>query len=170
MGGVKLPPPAPLDRSHHVESFRCGQTRLDTWLRASAGQAQRRDASRTYVVADETNRVLGFYTLVAGQVSVEAATSDVRRGMSKHFPIPVVVLARLAVDGRHHGEGLGAALLADAMRRAVRAAEAVGIRAVVVDAIDERAAGFYRRYGFEALEANELTLMATVATLRTAGG
>ncbi len=168
---MKLQPPAPLDRSRHrTDDFRCGQPRLDTWLRASAGQAQRRDASRTYVIADDDGLVVGYYTLVAGQVGYDGATSDVRRGMSKHFPIPVVVLARLAVDDRRHGEGLGAALLADAMRRAVRAAEEVGIRAVVVHAIGQRAARFYGRFGFEALSADGLTLMTTVARLRDAIG
>lgn len=168
---MKLQPPAALDRSRHrTDDFRCGRPKLDTWLRAFAGQAQRRDASRTYVIADADGLVLGFYTLVAGQVGYEEATSDVRRGMSKHFPIPVVVLARLAVDDRRHGEGLGAALLADAMRRAVRAAEEVGIRAVVVDAIDARAAEFYRRFGFVAFDTNGPRLMTTVAKLRIADG
>lgn len=168
---MKLQAPTPLDRSRHrTDDFGCGQPKLDTWLRAFAGQAQRRDASRTYVIADADGLVLGFYTLVAGQVGYAEATSDVRRGMSKHFPIPVVVLARLAVDVRHHGEGLGAALLADAMRRAVRAAEEVGIRAVLVDAIDARTAEFYRRFGFVALDTDALRLMTTVAKLRVAGG
>lgn len=90
--------------------------------------------------------------------------------MSKHFPIPVVLLARLAVDQRHQSRGLGAALLADAMRRTVEAADRVGIRAVVVDALDADAASFYCRYGFAALPGNELTLMATIARLRSAGG
>lgn len=167
---MKLRPPAPLDRSRHkTEEFRSGQARLDTWLRASAGQAQRRDASRTYVVTDDdSGRVVGFYTLVAGQVNVEDATSEVRRGMSQHFPIPVVVLARLAVDERRQGEGIGAALLADAMLRATRAANEVGIRAVVVGATDQRAAQFYRRFGFEALDADQSRLMTTVAKLRAA--
>lgn len=166
---MTLQPPAALDRTQHqAEGFRCGQPRLDTWLLASAGQAERRDASRTYVVADDTGRIIGFYTLVAGQVDTVEATSDVHRGMSKHFPIPVVILARLAVDERRHGEGIGAALLADAMRRAVRAADVVGIRAVVVDAIDSRAAAFYRHFGFTTLDPDGLTLMATVAKLRTA--
>lgn len=168
---MKLRPPAPLDRSRHrSDDFRCGQPKLDTWLRASAGQAQRRDARRTYVISEADDVILGCYTLVAGQVSHEEATSDVGRGMSKHFPIPVVVLARLAVDDRRHGKGLGAALLAHATRRAVHAAEEVGIRAVVVDAIDARAAEFYRRFGFGALDADGLRLMATVAKLRDAIG
>lgn len=166
---MNLRPPAPLDGARHdVQDFRSGQPRLDTWLRASAGQAQRRDASRTYVVADDGERVIGYYTLVAGQVNVGEATHEVRRGMSRHFPIPVVLLARLAVDERRQGEGIGAGLLADALRRAVRAADEVGIRAVVVDAVDQRAAAFYRRFGFAALNDDGLTLMTSVAKLRAA--
>ena len=166
---MTLQPPAALDRAwHRAEEFRSGQLKLDTWLRASAGQAERRDASRTYVLADDAGRIVAFYTLVAGQLDAVGATLDVRHGMSKHSPIPVVILARLAADERRHGEGIGAALLADAMRKAVRAAGVVGIRAVVVDAIDARAAEFYRRFGFEALEPASLTLKATVAQLRIA--
>lgn len=89
--------------------------------------------------------------------------------MSKRFPIPVVLLARLAIDSSRQGRGLGAALLADAMRRAVRAAGEVGIRAVLLDAIDDRAAAFCARFGFEPLADDPLTLMATVAQLRSAG-
>lgn len=88
--------------------------------------------------------------------------------MSRRFPIPVVLLARLAVDGRHQKRGLGAALLADAMRRSVRAADEVGIRAVVIDALDVDAASFYRRFGFAALTDDGLQLMATTAQLRAA--
>lgn len=166
---MKLGAPEPLDPARHVlDEFACGVDRLDTWLRAYAGQGQRRDAARTFVVADTRHRVRGYYTLVAAQLAHADATPDVRRGMSKRFPIPVVLLARLAVDRSQQGKGLGAALLADAMRRAVGAAEQVGIRAVLVDAIDENAAAFYRRFGFAALTPDGLTLMATAAQLRAA--
>lgn len=168
---MTLHPPAAFDPARHrTETFACGREQLDLWLRAFAGQGQRRDASRTFVVADPEDQVAGYYTLVAAQAAHAEATPDVRRGMSKHFPIPVVLLARLAVDQRHQSRGLGAALLADAMRRTVEAADRVGIRAVVVDALDADAASFYRRYGFAALPGNELTLMATIARLRSAGG
>ncbi len=168
---MTLHPPAPLDPSRHrTDEFDSGVERLDTWLRAYAGQGQKRDAARTFVVADDVDRVVAYYTLVAAQFEHAAATDAVRRGMSWRFPIPVVLLARLAVDQSRQGSGVGAALLADAMRRSIRAADEVGIRAVIVDALDESAAAFYRRFGFDALATDELLLMATVEQLRTAGG
>jgi GNAT superfamily N-acetyltransferase len=170
LGDVRPAAPAPLDPARHdAAGFACGDERLDTWLRAYASQNERRDAARTFVIADAADRVLGYYTLVAAQLNHAGATAAVRRGTSKRFPIPVVLLARLAIDGSQQGRGLGAALLADAMRRAVRAADEVGIRAVLVDAINDRAATFYQRFGFEPLPGDPLTLMATVARLRTSG-
>lgn len=167
---MSLVAPAPFDRSFHLaDAFDSGRPQLDTWLRAYAGQSQQRDAARTYVVAQPDGRVAGYYTLVAARIEHEEATAQVRRGMSKHFPIPAVLLARLAVGREFQGRGLGAALLADAMRRCVRVAGEVGIRAVVVDALDEQAAGFYRRFGFSSLTDDQLTLMATVSRLRRAG-
>jgi predicted N-acetyltransferase YhbS len=119
-------------------------------------------------VADAVGAVVGYYTLVAAQIDHSDATPEVRRGMSKRFPIPVVLHARLAIASRCQGQGLGAELLTDALRRSVRAAEEVGVRAVVVDALDLEAAGFYRRFGLQPVTDDGLTLMATVAQLRRA--
>jgi len=152
--------------SHHVESFACGNAALDRWLRAYAGQSQRRDAARTFVTADARGNVLGYYTLVAAEVRHDAASARVRKGMSPHFPIPVALLARLAVDRRRHGEGLGAALLLDALRRVIRASDEVAVRAVTVDPIDERAASFHSHFGFERSPLSESTLMVPVETVR----
>jgi GNAT superfamily N-acetyltransferase len=163
--------PLPYDPNRHrTDRFDSGEAPRDGWLRAYAGQGQRRDASRTFVVAVDGDHVIAYYTLVAGEVAYDEAAGDVRRGLSKHFPIPVCVLARLAVDRRHQGAGLGAALLADALARAVRAAEEVGMRAVVVHALHERAAAFYVRFGLEPVADGGLTLMVTVAQLRAAMG
>lgn len=120
------------------------------------------------MVAETDGTVVGYYTLVAAQLHDDGATPGVRKGMSKRFPIPVVLLARLAIARSAQGVGLGAALLADAMRRSVRAADEVGIRAVLVHALDEQAAGFYRRFGFQPLVDDDLTLMARIAELRAA--
>ncbi len=155
--------------SHDVSGFACGNEVLDRWLLRNAGQSERRDAARTFVAAPDGETVRGYYTLVAGQVEHEEATSTVRKGLSRHFPVPVVMLARLAVDQRSQGQALGARLLADALDRVCHAAEDVAVRAVLVHAIDDRAASFYQHFGFRAHTATPRTLMVTLAELRAAG-
>ena len=150
----------PFDRKHHrVEEFTCGQETLDRWLRAYAGQSQRRDAARTFVTAEPDGAVAGYYTLVAAQVEHSAATAGVRQGLSPHFPIPVALLARLAVATPHQRRGLGRSLLLDALRRVLRASDELAVRALTVDALDEHAASFYRAFGFEPSELASDTLM-----------
>lgn len=161
----------PLDpRRHSVERFACGRPALDRWLREYAGQGQRRDTSRTFVAASAEGNVVGYYTLIAGQVERDQATSGVRAGTSKHFPIPVCLIARLAVDRESQGRSLGAGLLLDALRRAVGAAELVGIRAVVVHALDDTAAAFYEHFSFAPLGDEPRTLMVPLAAVRAVLG
>jgi GNAT superfamily N-acetyltransferase len=155
--------------THEVANFACGEESLDRWLHRYAGQGERRDASRTFVATDERGAVRGYYTLVAGQLEHDEATEKVRKALSRHFPIPVAILARLAVDERSQGQGLGALLLNDAFERICRAAQEVAVRAVVVHAIDDAAAGFYERFGFHGLSTTPRTLMVTPAELRNAG-
>jgi predicted N-acetyltransferase YhbS len=163
-----LQPVAPLDsKRHKTDGFECGHPSLDHWLRAYAGQSQRRDVARTFAVADQEWRVVGYYTLVAAEVEHGAASPPVRAGVSRHFPIPVCLIARLAVDIGWQGRGLGRDLLRDGMRRALAASEQIGIRAVVADAIDDRAAAFYRRHGFESAAVDGLTLMVPIAAVRS---
>jgi predicted N-acetyltransferase YhbS len=158
------------DAAHHdVTAFSCGNELLDRWLVRYAGQNQRRDAARTFVVATTDHRVYGYYTLIAGQLDHHEATPETSKGLSQHFPIPVAILARLAVDVSQQGQGIGAALLDDAIVRVVRASEEVAVRAVVVHAADDNTASFYERYGFQALSATPRTLMITLAALRLAG-
>ena len=164
----ELRPVEPLDAKRHLtDEFDCGQPNLNRWLRAYAGQSQRRDVARTFVVADSESRVVGYYTLVAAEVEHDTASPSVRAGVSRHFPIPACLIARLAVDVRWQGRGLGRDLLRDAMRRALAASDQIGIRAVVVDAIDDAAAGFYRRHGFESATDNGLALMVPIAAVRS---
>ncbi len=158
----------PLDAAtHRIADFSCGRPALDRWLRAHAGQSQRRDVARTFVTADDAMNVLGYYTLVAGQVEHGDAPDAVRAGVSRHYPIPVCLLARLAVATSWQGRGLGSDLLPDALRRTLAASGHVGIRAVLVHAIDDAAAGFYRRYGFQPATADGHTLMVPLAAVRT---
>ena len=154
---------------HDVAGFACGKEALDRWLHHYAGQNERRDATRTFVAAGEGGAVRGYYTLLAGQVEHGEATVPVRKGLSRHFPIPVAILARLAVDIRSQGQGLGARLLDDALERVSRAAQEVAVRAVIVHAIDDTATAFYRRFGFRGLSVAPRTLMAMLAELREAG-
>jgi GNAT superfamily N-acetyltransferase len=154
---------------HEVGEFSCGQDSLDRWLHRCPSQGERKDATRTFVASDANGAVRGYYTLVAGQVEHEAATEVVRKGLSRHFPIPVAILARFAVDRGSQGHGLGTRLLDDALKRVCRAAEEVAVRAVAVHAMDDAATGFYERFGFRALSAAPRTLMVTLAELRGAG-
>jgi GNAT superfamily N-acetyltransferase len=163
----RLTATAPFDRqAHRVEAFNCGQQTLDHWLRAYAGQSQYRDAARTFITTEADGTVAGYYTLVAAQVEHAQASAGVRRGLSRHFPIPVALLARLAVATPHQGRGLGRSLLLDALQRVLRASDELAIRAVIVDALDERAASFYRAFGFEPSDLASNTLMISLQTVR----
>ena len=154
---------------HNAAEFDCGNDLLNRWLTRYAGQSDRRDTARTFVTTDPRGGVLGYYTLVAGQLQHEDSTAAVRKGQSPHFAIPIAVLARLAVDSSCQGQGLGAALLRDALSRVQIASAEVAVSAVVVHAIDERAATFYARFGFHALTANPRTMMVTLSEVRAAG-
>jgi GNAT superfamily N-acetyltransferase len=150
-----------------VERFECGREQLDRWLQAYAGQGQRRDTARTFVICrQEETDVVGFYTLVASQVEQSEATEDVHRGTSRHFPIPVCLIARLAVDRSEQGAGLGRSLLLDALQRTERASRSVAMRAILVHALDGRAATFYERFGFKPASAEPLTLMVPLEAVR----
>lgn len=155
-------------RRHDPSGFESGNETLDRWLHRYAGQSERRDAARTFVALDG-DTVVAYYTLLVGEIAHDAATDEVRRGMSRHYPIPVVVLARLAVDRHQQGQGIGARMLRDALGRVTVAADEVAVRAVVVHAIDDGAAEFYERFGFRALGSAPRTLMVTLAELRAAG-
>jgi GNAT superfamily N-acetyltransferase len=155
--------------SHDVASFSCGNEVLDRWLLRYAGQNQRRDAARTFVAASSDQRVYGYYALLAGQLDHHQATPETSKGLSQNFPIPIAIIARLAVDVSRQGHGIGAALLNDALVRVVRASDQVAVRAIVVHAIDLNASAFYEQFGFRALSSTPRTLMVTVPALRIAG-
>jgi GNAT superfamily N-acetyltransferase len=149
--------PQPLTTSHHLDEFECGEPSLDEWLKRRALANQSSGASRTFVVLDDDGRVRGYYALAAGAVSHKSATSNVRRNMPD--PVPVMVLGRLAVDRGTQGQQLGAALLQDAVKRAVSVSSNAGVRALLVHALHERAKQFYERYGFQSSPTHPLTLM-----------
>lgn len=132
---------------HHVcGAFQSGRPMLDDWLQRHALQAQGSGSARSFVVC-EAGRVIAYYSLSVGQIEAAAAPDRIRKGMGR-FPVPVVLLARLAVDGAYQGRGLGAALLRDAIRRSLIIAEQAGVRAMLAHPLDDRAASFYDAHGF----------------------
>ena len=150
-------PPELMTPSHLIDAFSCGEAELDDWLKRRALANQISGASRTFVVAGPDGVVQGYYAMAAGAVSHQLATSNIRRNMPD--PVPVMVLARLAVDERSQGRKLGPALLQDAIKRAVAVTGNAGVRAVLVHALHERAKGFYEQYGFQASPLQPMTLM-----------
>jgi GNAT superfamily N-acetyltransferase len=161
---LHLNAPRPLAATHVLDEFTCGEPSLDDWLKRRAMANQFSGASRTFVVADQDSRVFGYYAMAAGAVSHQAATSGVRRNMPD--PIPVMVLARLAVDHRAQGIKLGASLLQDAVGRAVTVAQNAGVRALLVHALHDRAKQFYEHYGFQESPIHSMTLMLRLSSVR----
>jgi GNAT superfamily N-acetyltransferase len=135
-----------LRREHPVDSFDCGQDALNRFLARYAFHNQQAEASQTYV-AVKGDDVVGFYTLVVAQVEYDDAPQRLAKGLAKH-PIPLMLLARLAVATNWQGKGLGSGLLKDAMLRTLQAADIAGIRALGVHAKDDAARAFYERFGF----------------------
>lgn len=160
-----LSAPEPLASHHQVEAFNCGASSLDDWLKRRAAQNQTSGASRTFVVCDE-GRVAGYCALGSSAVSPAATSGRFRRNMPD--PIPVVVLARLAVARSHQGQHLGRALFQDAARRVIYAAEAIGILGLLIHALSEEAKAFYLHLGLNPSPLDPMTLMVTLADLRAA--
>jgi len=153
-----------LSRDHDVSSFDCGKAPLNDWLRRFALTNQQSDSARTYVL-HRAGKVVAYYSLSAGAVRKEESPARVARGLAKHL-IGVILLARLAVEQSEHGSGLGKILLADALSRALAAADTIGARAILVHAIDEDAAAFNRRFGFEPSPLDPKQLMLLMKDLR----
>ena len=160
-----LSAPEPLASHHQIAAFESGVPSLDEWLKHRASQNQASGASRTFVVC-EGKDVVGYYALASSAVAPAAVPGRFRRNMPD--PIPVVVLGRVAVARSHQGQGLGRALFQDAGRRVIHAAEAIGIRGLLVHALNEEAKAFYLRLGLEESPLEPMTLMCTIADLRAA--
>ena len=147
-----LGPPEPLASRHDISQFSSGVPTLDAWLCGKARLNEARGGARTYVACDG-DRVAGFYSLAASSVERRRVPSRVGRNMPD--PIPVILLGQLAVDEAYRDRRLGSDLLVDAARRSLSAAGAVGARAVIVQAVDERARAFYERFGFRPFSEGE---------------
>lgn len=158
--------PEKLNLSHQVESFNSGNIQLDDWLKRRALKNEVAGASRTYVLCVDKTEVVAYYCLANGAVAQTSATGQVRRNMPN--PIPVMIIGRLAVDCHWQGQGIGRALLRDAILRTLQAAEIAGIRAILVHAISEDAKQFYEKCGFTASPLDPMTLMIKVSDASTA--
>jgi GNAT superfamily N-acetyltransferase len=157
---VKLSSPESLNKQHHLEAFDSNKPALDNWLRKHARQAQSSGSAKTFVVCDEDKEVIGYFSLTVGQVDTFDVPDRVSKGMGQ-YPIPVVILARLAVSQRYQGKGIGRGLLQDAIRRTLLIAEQAGILAILTHPIDHSAAIFYQQFGFKPspLTHNQLVLL-----------
>jgi predicted N-acetyltransferase YhbS len=152
--------PERLTDQHDFADFDCGKEELNTWLRERALLNEGR-ASRTFVICRE-RAVVGFYSLAAGAVIREDLPRKIRHGNPQ--PVPVLVIGRLAVHNELAGQGLGAALLQDAILRAITASQSIGAGAILVHAKDADAAGFYKKYGFIPSPTNDLTFILPIET------
>jgi GNAT superfamily N-acetyltransferase len=157
---MNLQSPALLTQEHQVHAFASGETALDEWLKRRAFANNTSGASRTFVVADDHLEVMGYYALAAGAVTHQESNRAIRQNMPD--PIPVMVLARLAVDVRAQGMKLGAALLRDALQRCIQVSQNAGVRALLVHALNDKARQFYEHYGFKATPSHPMTMMLSI--------
>jgi GNAT superfamily N-acetyltransferase len=162
MGVIQAP--TLLNAEHVLSGFDCGHTSLNRWLQKRALQAtQVGGSARTYVACNSAKEVVAYYALASGSIDRDEVPGRIRRNAPN--PIPVILLARLAVDLRYTGQGVGRGLLKDALLRVYQAAEHIGVRAVLVHALDEQARTFYLKHGFYESPTHEFTLMLTLSEI-----
>jgi GNAT superfamily N-acetyltransferase len=161
---LDLTPPSPITTDHQLSNFDSGELALNDWLKKRALKNQASGASRCFVVCSGAE-VIGYYSLSAGAISQEAAPKAMRRNMPD--PLPILLLGRLAVDKRYHNQGIGQALLRDAMLRAVNVAGEAGVFAMLVHALTDSAKQFYLSRGFIESPLQPMTLLMTIATIRS---
>jgi GNAT superfamily N-acetyltransferase len=163
---MNLSSPVPIERQHDATSFDCGEESLNEYIKKYALLNHQNRSARTYVAMIGT-KLAGYYTLANGSVGRNEAPPRIAQGLGNH-PVPVMLLARLAVDAAEKGKGLGPGLLKDAVLRAFQASELVGSRAVVTHAKNEAAKTFYQRFGFVPSPLNELHLYLLMKDVRRA--
>ena len=165
---LEKPRIAKLAKQHDTSDFDCGNAALNDFIRLHALQGQRANVSQTYVAA-VGDCVVGYHTLVVGNVSFADAPERLAKGIPRH-PIPILLLARLAVDQHWQGKGLGVALVADAIRRTLQVADIAGVRALLVHAKDSKAKNFYAHLGFEPFPGEPLVLYRLLKDIRAMAG
>ena len=159
--------PEPLGSQHRLDQFECGEPALDEWLKRHARAAHASDSARVFVATlEDGETVAGYYALAAAQVAPEEAIARATKGQPRSRPVPAVLLARLAVDRRHQGMGIGRSLLQDVLLRCVEAAGAIGARILLVHAKHDRAKSWYLQYGFEESPTDPLHLQMLMKDVR----
>lgn len=155
-----------LDKSFDRSSFDCGDVQLNNFLKAKARQNQTLNFNKTFVATqtgDKDKRIVGFYSLSMGEIDLSSLPENLSKKLPKH-PVPVARMGRLAVDNSTKGQGLGKLLLVDAMKRVQSASELVGVYALLVDAKDDNAKSFYKKYGLIELVDEPMTLFLPLAS------
>jgi ribosomal protein S18 acetylase RimI-like enzyme len=170
-------PPAPaelvverLSTTHDRKSFDCGVHALNLFLQTQARKEMDRRSTVTYVLVatDRPAAIMGYYSLSAATVLLDQVPEDMAKTLGRQPSVPTTLMGRLAISREHHGKGIGGRLLWDALNRSEQASREVGSVAVIVDAKDERAAGFYERYGFRRFHDPPLRLYLMMATIAAA--
>jgi GNAT superfamily N-acetyltransferase len=164
MSELDFTPPAPITADQNLTDFDSGESSLNAWLKKRAFKNHMSGASRCFVLCAGAN-IIGYYSLSAGAISHETAPKSMRRNMAN--PLPVLLLGRLAVDKRYHNQGIGQALLRDAMLRAVNVAGDAGVIALLVHALSDQAKQFYLSRGFVESPLQAMTLIMTIETIRS---
>lgn len=164
--GLRLPPPTKpeeINRNHNVAGFTCGRDSLDDWLKNRALKSSAAGDSKVLVICNEGGEVVGYYAICASSVSRKEATSKLKRNAPD--PIPMGLIARLAVRDDMQKQGIGPALLRDAILRISQAAEKIGVKGILVHALDDDAASFYAHSGFRPSTIDEHHLMISLAEI-----
>jgi ribosomal protein S18 acetylase RimI-like enzyme len=157
----------PVSKAHQRASFDCGYPVLNEYFRLYALKNDRLSIGKTFVVVDEGEAVVGYMTLASAQIEARTLPEETRAKLPR-YPVPAFRIAKLAIDTRFQGAGSGSWLLRQALEKALSVSADVGLYAVIVDAIDEKAKGFYQKYGFEAFSEYPLTLFLPLATIARA--
>lgn len=158
----------PLGSHHDRAQFSCGDADLDDWFRRRAGQDQRRNVARVFVLVDDDLGVIGFYSLSSFTLELDDLPDNIAQRLPRYDAIPAALVGRLARDERVRGKGIGELLLVDAVRRILGAGQSVAVFAIVVDAKDEAAALFYEAFGFQRFPSRPLRLFLPTSTAASA--
>jgi len=155
----------PISKRHLRDEFSCGKPELDTYLQRFARQNDEKNIAKTFVSVDASDHVLGYYSLSTASIGFTDLPEELRQSLPA-YPVPAARLARLAVDSRLKGQGLGAKLLIDALQRIVGASQEIAVKVILVDAMDEEARDFYKHFGFIELPDQDLKLFLPIETVK----